>query len=337
MSRWFTIHLGVRINRFFAIGLCGIVLFLIGCSGESKSDQSNPSSSSKGFNQSSGRTLAEARKGWTTQPQMIAEEKTPLPNPPGNLFLKGTYNSPIGKLAAYLSPNPNDGKKHPLIIWITGGDCNSIDDGCWTEGPPNNEQSASAYRKAGLLMMFPSLRGGNQNPGRKEGFYGEVDDVIAAAEYIAKIPYVDPNRIYLGGHSTGGTMVLLASELSNKFRAVFSFGPADDVRGYPAEYIPFNTRIENEWKLRSPGYWLHSIQSPTFVLEGTDGNRDSLLKMKKENSNPNAHFFLVEGASHFSILGPINNFLAKKIMQDTGPRCNIQITDAELKQALRSR
>ena len=31
-------------------------------------------------------------------------------------------------------PNPNDGKKHPAIVWITGGDCNSIDAGCWRDG-----------------------------------------------------------------------------------------------------------------------------------------------------------------------------------------------------------
>jgi hypothetical protein len=40
-------------------------------------------------------------------------------------------------------------------------------------------------------MMFPSLRGGNDNPGAREGFYGEVDDVVAASEFLARQPYVD--------------------------------------------------------------------------------------------------------------------------------------------------
>ena len=31
-------------------------------------------------------------------------------------------------MTAYLSPNPKDGKKHPAIVWTTGGDCNSIDE-----------------------------------------------------------------------------------------------------------------------------------------------------------------------------------------------------------------
>src|SRR5436305_720847 len=134
----------------------------------------------------------------------------------------------IGPTAAYLSPDPRDGKKHPAIIWITGGDCNSIGD-VWTPEPRDNDQTAAAYRKAGILMMFPSLRGGNVNPGVREGFLGEVDDVLAAADFLAQQTYVEPGRIYLGGHSTGGTLVLLVAECSDRFRAVFSFGPVSDV------------------------------------------------------------------------------------------------------------
>ena len=154
-------------------------------------------------------TLLEARKGFQSKLVDRGGDRTPVPNPPANLFRLVKYDAAVGQLPAYLSPAPKDGKKGPAIIWITGGDCNSIDDGCWTEGPPANDQSASAYRKAGIAMMFPSLRGGNDNPGKKEGFLGEVDDVLAAADFLAKQDYVDPKRIYLGGHSTGGTLRLL--------------------------------------------------------------------------------------------------------------------------------
>ena len=109
-----------------------------------------------------------------------------------------TYPAPSGNLAAYLSPDPGDGRKHPAIIWITGGDCNSIGD-VWTPAPLDNDQTAAAYREAGIIMFFPSLRGGNNNPGVKEGFLGEVNDVLAALKYLKNQSYVDANRIYLGG------------------------------------------------------------------------------------------------------------------------------------------
>ena len=205
-------------------------------------------------------SLAEARKGFKTVIPTRPAEKEPVPDPPPNVFRKVQYDAPPGKLAAYLTPDPKDGKKHPAIIWITGGDCNSIGE-VWGNSPENNEQTASAYRKAGIVMMFPSLRGGNDNPGVKESFLGEVDDVLAAADYLGKQPYVDPGRIYLGGHSTGGTLVLLVAECSDRFRAVFSFGPADDVRGYGPEYVTFDASNPKEAELRSPVYWLKGIRS----------------------------------------------------------------------------
>src|SRR6516162_7274337 len=210
--------------------------------------------------------LTEARKGFQTKLVQRGSEKTPVRNPPPHLFRTVRYDAPVGKLPAYLTPDPKDGKKHQAIIWITGGDCNSIDEGCWKEGPPANDQSASAFRKAGIVMMFPSLRGGNTNPGSKEGFLGEVDDVLAAATYLARQSYVDPGRIYLGGHSTGGTLVLLTAECSARFRAVFSFGPVDDVLGYGPRFNPFVLSDRKESQLRAPVRWLHSIRAPVFVF-----------------------------------------------------------------------
>ena len=45
-----------------------------------------------------------------------------------------------GMLAAYLTPNPGDGQKHPAIVWITGGDCHSIGDGPMGVVPGKSQQ-----------------------------------------------------------------------------------------------------------------------------------------------------------------------------------------------------
>ncbi len=280
-------------------------------------------------------SLVDARKGFVTNVTRRGSDKEPVEAPPAKLFNTVRYDADAGKLAAYLTPDPKDGKKHPAIIWITGGDCNTIGD-VWSAAPPSNDQTASAYRKAGIVMMFPSLRGGNDNPGVKEGFLGEVNDVLAAADFLAKQSYVDPRRIYLGGHSTGGTLVLLVAECSDRFRAVFSFGPADDVRGYGDEYLPFDMTNPKEVEFRSPGRWLETIKSPTFVFEGSvQGNAESLKTMSRATTNPNIHFEVVRGASHFSVLAPINRLIASKILSDTEPVCNLTFTAAELTQALR--
>jgi Fe-S cluster assembly iron-binding protein IscA/pimeloyl-ACP methyl ester carboxylesterase len=277
--------------------------------------------------------LADARRGFKTtlRPRKEKAPKTLVPDPPGELFGVVRYDAPPGKLAAYLTPDPKDGKKHPAIVWITGGDCNSIDEGCWRDAGALGDQSASAYRKAGIVMMFPSLRGGNDNPGTKEGFLGEVDDVLAAAAFLRKQPYVDPDRVYLGGHSTGGTLALLTAECSDSFRAVFSFGPTDDVLGYGLGGNPFSLTDPKEFRLRSPAQWLHSVRSPVFVIEGAGGgNAGALRSMARKARNPKVRFFVVKAANHFTVLGPTNRLIADKILRDTKPACGLTFTEEEI-------
>jgi dipeptidyl aminopeptidase/acylaminoacyl peptidase len=272
-------------------------------------------------------TLAEARKGFTTRPTG-ERSGDPVEPPPPETLRYTTYPSPAGQLAAYVSPEPHDGRRHPAIVWITGGDCNSIGD-VWSPPEPGNDQTARIFRSVGIVTMYPSLRGGNQNPGVKEGFYGEVEDVIAAGKAVRALPSVDPQRVYLGGHSTGGTLALLVAEMTGDFRGVFAFGAVDDVSGYPKEYLPFDTSNPKELELRSPGYWLSSVRSPVWIIEGTGGNIESLRAMKAASKNPLVHLVEVPNADHFSVLGPVNELIAGAIHKDTGAACNIALTSEE--------
>jgi alpha/beta superfamily hydrolase len=308
-------------------------LVLAGC-GRQEAPPAGPSLPPQGAGNKDGAvSLVEARKGFKTKPSRSQFPNDPAPEPPPQLFRKVHYDSLVGKLVAYLTPDPKDGKKRPAILWITGGDANSIGLAPWTEMLPRNDQSGSAFRKAGIIMMYPSLRGGNDNPGVREGFFGEVDDVLAAADFLAKQDFVDANRIYLGGHSTGGTLALLVAECSERFRAVFSFGPVDDVAGYGPEYLPFDTSNPREKELRSPVRWLAAIRSPVFVFEGTGGNLESLQAMARASTNPKAHFLEVQGADHFSLLAPTTRLIAAKILRDDGPTCNLAFTEEEVSKA----
>lgn len=275
-------------------------------------------------------SLADARRTFETKLGRPQPPGDAVPEPPPGLFRLVKFPSKVGDLSAYLTPDPADGRKRPAIIWITGGDCNSIGE-VWEPAPRENDQTASAYRKAGIVMMFPSLRGGNDNPGRREGFLGEVDDVLSAADFLAAQPYVDPTRIYLGGHSTGGTLAMLAAETSDRFRATFAFGPVDDVRGYGGNFVYHQPGNDNESLVRSPVYWLDSVRSPLYVIEGTDGNIEALESMRKANRNPHVRFAAVPDVDHFGVLAPANAAIAPKILADTGPTAGITLSESELK------
>ncbi len=286
-------------------------LSVIGCDTAPNSRSSSNSSPNEGQP-----TLREARKGFVTKIVSLGESYGAPETPPaGSGFQLIHYQSPVGQNAAYVTSDPGDGNKHPAIVWITGGDTNSIGD-VWTPNERSNDQSASAFRKAGIVMMFPSQRGGNANPGRREGFYGEVDDILAATNHLAKLPYVDANQIYLGGHSTGGTMVMLVGAYSDRYRAIFSLGPVAGAAQYGGDFVYCDPNDEMEMVLRSPILWLHGVKTPMYVFEGAeDGNWDAIELMVAENSSPHIQFFQIPGHDHFSVIAPLTEKLADQIVK----------------------
>jgi hypothetical protein len=137
-------------------------------------------------------SFAKARKSFQTQLQRQEFSNDPVPNPPIAIARKVKFPSSAGQLSAYITlpppakPNnstkPAAPAKSPAIVWLSGGFCNCIDGDFWKPAPRTNDQTASAFRKAGIITMYPARRGGNEKVGIKEGFYGEVDDVLAAVD-----------------------------------------------------------------------------------------------------------------------------------------------------------
>lgn len=249
--------------------------------------------------------------------------------PPPEIFDKVSYPAPLGKNEAYVSP-VRKGFKRPAIVWIHGGFDWGISEFFWKKASPENDQTAAAFRDMDLVLMLPSLRGTNANPGSKEYFLGEVDDVIAAADFLAKREDVDPDRIYLGGHSTGGTLALLVAESTARFRAVFAFGPISHVLYYGDDWASFDMNDKAEREIRSPLHYMDSIATPTFVMEGSDGNIGVFPAMRVLAKGAPVHFIPLFGATHFNALGSMSALIARKIQSDTGARCSIAFSDSEI-------
>ncbi|MCP5092539.1 MAG: prolyl oligopeptidase family serine peptidase [Gammaproteobacteria bacterium] len=293
-----------------------LAITVVGCN--KSSTPHSPPNSTPSYDDSSvqsQQTLCEARQGFVTRIVASGDPSGAPDSPNGGEFQLVHYQAPVGRLAAYVTTDPGDGKKHPAIVWITGGDNNSIGD-VWAPRNRSNDQSASAFREAGVVMMFPSQRGGNDNSGKREGFYGEVDDILAATDFLAKLPFVDPDQIYLGGHSTGGTMVMMVGACSDRYRAIFSLGPVAVAGQYGGDYVYCDPNDEKEMILRSPIFWLHCVKSPMYVFEGAEnGNWEAVQLMVEENSNPQIQFFEVPGLDHFSVIAPLAEVLSEQIVK----------------------
>jgi dipeptidyl aminopeptidase/acylaminoacyl peptidase len=156
---------------------------------------------------------------------------------------------------------------HPTILWLHGG--HSFDQGDWDATRP--------FRDEGYVVLAPMLRGENGQGGIYSLFYDEVDDVIAAAEYLRRQPFVDNERLYLAGHSVGGTMVMLTAEAYPHFAAAASISGSPDqaifIRYALANRqseIPFDPIDSIEIEMRSPLAFAESFKCPIRIFFGSE-------------------------------------------------------------------
>ena len=153
-----------------------------------------------------GETLEEAHKNFKTKivdgqkTEFVPDGKPGIP-PKNSKFSLVNYPSKLGEMPMYITAKENNGKKYPAIIYLNGG-FGGIGDSKFDwdeESPKNNYQGADAFKRDDFVLAIPSARGENANPGKYEMFYGEIEDLEEARKYVASLPYVDPNRIYLLG------------------------------------------------------------------------------------------------------------------------------------------
>ncbi len=219
---------------------------------------------------------AEARKKFKTkllQENPAPQRWLPLQLPPDVTEL--TYPSGDLRLKAWVSRAPGAGQeKKPAVLFLHGGFAFDLRD--WDQVQP--------FLDAGYVVMIPMLRGENGQPGSFSLFYDEVDDVMAAADVLAKLSYVDAQRIYVAGHSAGGTLALLAAMTSPRFRAAASFSGSPDQFMWAAtnqrNMVPFDAggigefadrdpAAQREFQMRSPLAFAESFKCPVRMHFGS--------------------------------------------------------------------
>jgi len=170
------------------------------------------------------------------------------------------YSSGGLRLKAWLSGHQAS-EKLPAVLFLHGG----------FEFGAADWDMALPYWQAGFVVMVPMLRGENGQSGTFSFLYNEVDDVLAAAEYLAHRLEVDSTRIYLAGHSAGGTLTLLTVLTSGRFRAAASFDGSPDQQllyngsaSRPGNHpeVVFDPHDARELEVRSPLAYVLSLKTP---------------------------------------------------------------------------
>ncbi len=238
--------------------------------------------------------------------------------PPGVQSI--TYESGDLALKAWVYvPQTESEGTHPALVYFHGGF--AFGSGALEVCRP--------FIQEGFVVMTPTLRGENGNPGNFELFWGEVDDAKAAVQWLAKRPYVDPQHIYCFGHSVGGGIsALLSLHDDVPIRHGGSSGGLYDVHTLDAwrEIVPFDLRDPRESLLRVlPGNTQDMRHAHWAYIGQTDyAFHDAVRAVRRPPSK--LKVILVRGDHHSSLpyavryyLNVVKEDLDNQTMTDKNP------------------
>ena len=169
----------------------------------------------------------------------------------------------------------NPKRRYPAILWLHGGQESQYDYGF--------NFRVQLFAANGYVVVMPNVRGSG---GRGLDFalalnkaYGtkDVEDVIVATDYVIEQGYVDPDRLGVGGWSSGGTLTNFVIAKTDRFAGAVSgasVGWYTSTYGHDPYYLWWHTELGPPWKNRdlwdsiSPFMYVENITTPTLFIGG---------------------------------------------------------------------
>ncbi len=175
-------------------------------------------------------------------------------------------------------PNFDPQKKYPALMLIHGGP-----QGAWGHDW-TYRWNAQVFAAAGYVVAMPNPRG---STGYGQKFIDDIngdwggrayDDIMAATDSVAKLPYVDANRMAAAGGSFGGYLIDWILGHTQRFKALISHAGVYDLRSEAGEteelWFPMwefsgmpwdNPEMYARW---SPSLFVKEFHTPTLVMDG---------------------------------------------------------------------
>jgi dipeptidyl aminopeptidase/acylaminoacyl peptidase len=217
----------------------------------------------------------------------------------------------------YRPTNPDvsgpDGERPPLLVVAHGGPTGNT--------TPLFDLGIQFWTSRGIGVVDVDY-GGSTGYGRAyrqrlNGMWGVVDlqDCVAAADFLIERGDADPDRLLVRGGSAGGYVVMCALTFTDRFAAGASYyGIADLVPFATGETHKFESRYEHTlvgpwpededtYRARSPINFTSQLTTPMLVLQGAEDHvvppsqAEMIVESLRANKIPYA-YKLYEGEGH---------------------------------------
>jgi len=179
-----------------------------------------------------------------------------------------------------LYPENFDGsKKYPMVVAIHGGPA-----GMRGVGWPSSHFDLSVMAGLGYFVFFPNARG---SYGEGEDFTkanvkdfggGDLRDILAGLDAVAKIAPIDEHRIGVTGWSYGGYMTMWTVTQTQRFRAAVAGAGIANWQSYYGQnsidewMVPyFGASVYDDpavYAKSSPITFIKQVKTPTLVIVG---------------------------------------------------------------------
>lgn len=175
-------------------------------------------------------------------------------------------------------PGFQPNQKYPVLFLIHGGP-----QGAWGE-EWSYRWNPQVFASSGYVVVMPNPRG---STGYGQKFTDDInqdwggkpfDDIMAVADKVAALPYVNPDRMAAAGGSYGGYMIDWMLGHTQRFRALVSHAGVFDLRSmagsteelwFPIwEFHGMPWESPETYARWSPSYFVNDFHTPTLVIHG---------------------------------------------------------------------
>ena len=170
------------------------------------------------------------------------------------------------------------------------------------------------YVREGMLVVSYSLTGAMGPDASDAEFdaatyafleksFGGLVDMRAALDHaLATLP-VDPERVFIAGHSSAATHALLAAEAEPRIRAVAAYAPVVDLVAHFRRQGVDDAAFDEAVLAFSPHAHAGRLRQPSLLFIAEDDDGISLEEMRAFHSslpaNPRREFVVVPSGGHY--------------------------------------